>query len=54
MNAERSERLRAIAIEMDSIVKDIGPKWIKLAHLRKEAEQIIADAGPKEVAGERR
>lgn len=54
MNAERTERLRVIAVEMDSIVRDIGPKWIKLAHLRQEAQQIIADAESEETSGERR
>lgn len=43
MDHERSERLRAIAVEMDNLVRDLGPKWIRLAHLRKEAHQIIAE-----------
>jgi hypothetical protein len=47
MDQERADRLRVIAIEMDSIVRDIGPKWIRLAHLRKEAHQIIAEAEGK-------
>ncbi len=47
MDPERAERLRVIAIEMDSIVRDIGPKWIRLAHLRKEAYAIIAEQGEK-------
>jgi hypothetical protein len=54
MDAERSERLKVIAVEMDSIVRDIGPKWIRLAHLRQEAQQIMAEATAKEVDGERR
>jgi hypothetical protein len=54
MDAERTERLKVIAVEMDSIVRDIGPKWIRLAHLREEAQQIIAEAESKEAAGERR
>jgi hypothetical protein len=33
-------RLQKIAGEMDAIVRDIGPKWIKLAHLRTEARSI--------------
>jgi hypothetical protein len=41
MDRERSDRLRVIAVEMDSIVREIGPKWIRLAHLRKEAQQIM-------------
>ena len=40
---ERNERLRVIAVEMDSIVREIGPKWIRLAHLRNESRQIIEE-----------
>ena len=40
---ERAERLKAIAIEMDSIVREIGPKWIRLAHLRKESQMILEE-----------
>lgn len=43
MDQERAERLRVIATEMDSIVRDIGPKWVRLAVLRKEAQQIISE-----------
>jgi hypothetical protein len=43
--AERVERLRAVAIEMDRIVRDIGPKLIMLAHLRSEARQIREEIG---------
>lgn len=54
MDSERSERLRIIAVEMDSIVRDLGPKWIRLAHLRDEAHQIIAELeGQKEPSEER-
>lgn len=42
---ERLERLRTVAIEMDNIVRDIGPKLIKLAHLRNEARQIRGEIG---------
>ena len=38
---ERVERLRVIAIEIDSIVREIGPKMIRLAHLREESRVII-------------
>lgn len=38
--AERVERLRTVAIEMDGIVREVGPKLIRLAHLRNEARQI--------------
>lgn len=37
---QRAERLRTIAVEMDRIVRDIGPAWIRLAHLREEARAI--------------
>ena len=40
---ERAERLQTIAIEMDSIVKDVGPRLIRLAHLREEARSIIRE-----------
>lgn len=52
MDPERTERLRVIATEMDSIVREVGPKWIRLAHLRKEAIQIIEalEAGGKKDA----
>ena len=36
----RAARLRTIAVEMDRIVREIGPKWIRLAHLRSEARLI--------------
>ena len=37
---ERVERLRTVAIEMDSIMRDVAPKLIRLSHLRNEARQI--------------
>lgn len=40
---ELAERLRIIAVEMDTMMRDIGPKWIKLGHLSKEAKSIIAE-----------
>lgn len=43
MDAERAARLRAIAVEMDALVRELGPKWIRLAHLRKEANEIIEE-----------
>lgn len=47
---ERAERLKKIAVEMDTIVREIGPKWIRLAHLRTEAKVIIEElrAAPPE------
>lgn len=54
MQADRAARLRQIAVEMDSIVREIGPKWIRLAHLRKEAQQIISEAESEEASDEGR
>lgn len=42
---ERADRLRAIATEMDVIVREIGPKMIRLAHLREEARGIMGELG---------
>lgn len=38
--SQRADRLRVIAVEMDRIVRDIGPSWIRLGHLREEARGI--------------
>lgn len=43
VRTERAERLRVVALEMEQIVKEIGPKWIRLAHLRHESQQIIEE-----------
>ena len=51
MDPERAARLRAIAVEMDALVRDLGPKWIRLAHLRKEAQEIMAQLEEKKDAG---
>lgn len=48
MNSERQERLKKIIIEIDSIIKEIGPKWIKLAHLRSEAKSIVEELSNEE------
>ncbi len=40
---ERAERLKLIVIQMDEIVREIGPKWIKLSYLREESKQIMAE-----------
>lgn len=40
---ERAERLKVIGAEMDQLVRELGPKWIRLAHLRAEAQQIIKE-----------
>lgn len=45
MKQERAERLRTVAIEMDRIVREIGPQLIRLAHLRKESQAIIEELG---------
>lgn len=42
MDPERTQRLRTIAVEIDSLIRELGPKWIRLAHLRNEAHDIIA------------
>ena len=45
---ERADRLRTIAIEMDSIIRDIGPKMIRLAHLREEGRLIRQEIGAQQ------
>jgi hypothetical protein len=40
---ERLARLRTIAVEMNALVQELGPKWIRLAHLRQEAQVIIKE-----------
>lgn len=40
---ERAERLKVIAAEMDALIKELGPKWIRLAHLRSESRAIIEE-----------
>ena len=40
---QRRSRMQTIAKEMDQIVREIGPKWIRLAHLRTEAREIMAE-----------
>jgi hypothetical protein len=42
-DSERAARLRTIAVEMDALVRELGPKWLRLAHLRREAQQIIEE-----------
>lgn len=46
--SERVDRLRAVAVEMDRIVRDVGPKLIMLAHLRNEARQIREQIGEEQ------
>jgi len=43
--AERMDRLRVVAIAMDEIVREVGPRLIMLAHLRNEARQIMEEMG---------
>lgn len=42
---ERAGRLTVLATEMDVIVRDIGPKMIRLAHLRREVRTILGELG---------
>ena len=44
MTEERAQRLQKIALEMSEITKEIGPRLIRLAHLRQEAQHIIGEA----------
>lgn len=46
--ADRVERLRVIAVEMDAMVRDVGPKLIRLAHMRDEARQIREEIGAEQ------
>jgi len=41
--AAQVERLKVLAVEMNGIVMEVGPKWIRLAHLRQEAQAIIKE-----------
>ena len=43
----RAERLRVVAVEMDRLVREIGPMWIRLAHLRSEAREICEELAAK-------
>lgn len=45
--SERVDRLRVVAVEMDGIVRDIGPKLIRLAYLRDEVRQIREEIDAK-------
>ena len=38
--AERIARLQTVAMEMDRIIREVGPRLIRLAHLRAEARSI--------------
>ena len=42
---ERSDRLQRLATEADSILREIGPRLIRLAHVREEARIIIEELG---------
>lgn len=46
---ELVDRLKKVAVEMDLIVREIGPRWIRLAHLRNEARVITGLLGDEEV-----
>lgn len=45
MTKDRAERLQRIAEEMGALTKQIGPSLIRLAHLRQEAQRILAEDG---------
>ena len=45
---ERIARLEKIMQEMGMITKEIGPKLIRLSHLRKEAKEIISELSKEE------
>lgn len=40
---ERSDRLQKLANEADSILREVGPRLIRLAHVREEARNIIQE-----------
>ena len=44
---ERVERLRVIAVAMNSIVQSVAPELIRLAHLREESRKIIGEIGAR-------
>lgn len=48
---ERAQRLKKLASEIDAIVNEIGPKWIKLAHLRAEVSSILEEISKNEKSG---
>lgn len=41
--AERTARLKTVLAEIDSLMRDVGPKWIRLAHLNNEAKLIAEE-----------
>lgn len=47
---ERAARLHVIAVEMDMLVREIGPKWIRLAHLRQESRAIMRELDDEQTA----
>ena len=47
IDPERADRLKRIYVEIDTITRDIGPKLIRLSHLREEARQIIGQLDEK-------
>lgn len=42
---ERADRLQKLADEADSILREVGPRLIRLAHVREEARLIIEELG---------
>jgi hypothetical protein len=38
---QSEQRLQAVILEVDKIVQDVGPKLIKLGHLRSEMKMLL-------------
>lgn len=38
---QSEERLKVVIVEIDKIVQDVGPKLIKLGHLRNEMKLLL-------------
>lgn len=45
LSPERAARLEKIVQEIGEHMKEIGPKLIRVSHLRKEARSILEEAG---------
>lgn len=44
---EKIARLQKVVAEIGVLTQEIGPKLIRLAHLRKEARLILAEIAPE-------
>lgn len=40
---ERSARLKVVIGEIDAIMREIGPKMVRMSHLRKEVRSIVEE-----------